>query len=359
MKHINVCTSKTYDVIVGNGLICNAASYLQKVIAGKRIAIISDSNVWSVYGENLQNSLEACGYSIAYYVIPPGEQSKNGDTYLRILNFCAESKLTRKDCIIALGGGVVGDIAGFVSATYLRGISYVQIPTSLLAMVDSSVGGKTAINLPTGKNLAGAFYQPNLVLCDLQALNTLPDEVFRDGCAEVIKYGILFDTELFDHLYQFGCKFDREYVITRCIELKKDVVEHDERDLGDRQLLNLGHTLGHSIETLSNYSISHGKAVAIGINLISAGAASEGICSAEAFSRIHAILEKFGLPTKTSYPAQLLLDAAMHDKKLGSKALSFILPTTIGKCVIYPYPIENLESFIKAGLTYADHCISR
>ena len=187
---------------------------------------------------------------------------------MELLNFLAENKLTRSDALIALGGGVVGDLTGFAAATYLRGIDYIQIPTTLLAAVDSSVGGKTAIDLPSGKNLVGAFYQPKLVLCDTDTLNTLPEDIFRDGCAEVIKYGVLYDAELFAHLDESGLSFDREAVIARCVELKRDVVAEDEFDRGKRQKLNLGHTIGHGIEACSGYGISHGKAVAMGMTII-------------------------------------------------------------------------------------------
>lgn len=358
MKRITVCSSKTYDVIVDEGIINNAGYYVKGITKGDKIAVISDSNVWPIYGNQLLCSLKNTGYDIISYIIPAGELSKNGSHYLEILNFLAENQLTRKDSIIALGGGVVGDLAGFIAATYLRGISLVQIPTSLLAMVDSSVGGKTAINLPSGKNLAGAFYHPALVLCDLQALKSLPEDIFLEGCAEIIKYSILFDEELFNHLNQKGRFFDRGYVIPRCIELKRDVVARDELDFAERQLLNLGHTLGHSIEANSNYTIPHGKAVAIGISLITACSVAAEVCEEDLFSEICGILTKFSLPTTTSYDVNSLAGAALRDKKRGNSALTFILPHAIGKCAIHTYSIEELETFIKAGLCYADHHIS-
>ena len=359
MKTVTVSTSKTYQIHIDNNLICHVGKYLHSIAKGKKVMILSDSNVWPIYGEVAERSLFDNGFTVGHYVIPAGEKSKSGENYLTILNFLAENQLTRTDCIIALGGGVVGDLAGFVSATYLRGVAFVQIPTSLLAMVDSSVGGKTAIDLPAGKNLAGAFYQPNLVLCDLNALDTLPEDVFLDGCAEVIKYGILFDRALFQHLDESGPNFDREYTITRCIELKRDIVNRDEKDLGERQLLNLGHTLGHSVEANSRYAISHGKAVAIGTNLIAASAVSAGFCTEAIFCKINSILQKFGLPVTTTYSPQSLADMALQDKKRAGNTLSLIIPTEIGKCVIHPYPIDDLQTFIKAGLTYADQSTSR
>lgn len=359
MSIVTVTASKTYQIHIGSELIKNTGTYMKTLIKGNHVVIISDSNVWPIYGKCIADSIEHAGYSVLNYVIPAGENSKNTDNYLKILHYLAEMQITRADCILALGGGVVGDLAGFVAATYLRGISFVQIPTSLLAMVDSSVGGKTAIDLPAGKNLVGAFYQPDLVLCDLDTLNTLPHDIFIDGCAEIIKCGILFDAKLFFHLSQLGGQFDREYVIARCVELKRDIIVQDERDMGERQLLNLGHTIGHSIEANSHYSISHGKAVAIGTNLIAASAAASGMCDENTHRKIQQILLEFGLPVMTSYSAAELMDGALQDKKRSSDTISLILPKEIGKCVIYPYPIETLESFIKAGLIYADHSLPR
>ena len=183
MNRITVSASKTYDICIGTDLLSSIGSHIPKKV--NSVVIISDSNVWPLYGKTITESIEAAGYQVNNFVFPAGEASKNGQTYLNILNFLAETKLTRSDLLIALGGGVVGDMTGFVAATYLRGISFIQVPTTLLAMVDSSVGGKTAIDLPTGKNLVGAFYQPDAVICDVSVLSTLPSDIFRDGCAEV------------------------------------------------------------------------------------------------------------------------------------------------------------------------------
>lgn len=359
MNTVTVNASKSYKIHIGCDLIPHIGQHLSTMAKVRKVMILSDSNVWPIYGNVAVESLADNGYSVCHYVIPAGEPSKSGENYLHILNFLAENQLTRTDCIIALGGGVVGDLAGFVAASYLRGISYIQVPTSLLAMVDSSVGGKTAIDLPAGKNLAGAFYQPNLVLCDLSALQTLPNDIFLDGCAEVIKYGILFDTALFSHLMEFGPDFDREYVVTRCVELKRDIVNRDEKDLGERQLLNLGHTLGHSIEANSNYSVSHGKAVAIGTNLIAACTVAANLCDEITFTKIKNILQKFGLPIATTYSAQEIAEAAFRDKKRSADTISLVIPKNIGECIIYPYLVNDLETYIKAGLVYANQGNSR
>ena len=345
MNRIRVNTSKKYDIVIGNGLLRKAGKYLSEILPGNaKLAIISDSNVWPIYGETVKKSLLQNGYAVAEFVFPAGEASKNSDTYLQILNFLAENHITRTDAVIALGGGVTGDMAGFAAATFLRGIRYIQMPTSLLAMVDSSVGGKTAIDLPAGKNLLGAFHQPAMVLCDTDALITLPDSIFCDGCAEVIKYGILFDTELFSHLEEHGLDFDRNAVISRCVELKRDVVCADEFDTGLRQKLNLGHTIGHGIELKSNFSVTHGQAVAIGMAIVSKAGCKE------IYPRVTALLKKFGLPYSTAFTAKALAECALSDKKRTGGTINLIIPKTIGDCAIVPMPVSQVESFIEEGL---------
>ena len=350
MKTITVNASKEYQVVIGQHLLDELGTYLLGLKKKGKAAIISDSNVFPLYGKTVETSLQKSGFQTIIYTFPAGESSKNGKTYLDILNFLAENKLTRSDCIIALGGGVVGDMTGFAAATYLRGVSYIQVPTSLLAMVDSSVGGKTAFDLSAGKNLVGAFYQPDLVLCDINVLNTLPADIFRDGCAEVIKYGILYDSALFQHLNQNGLNFDREMVISRCVELKRNVVMEDEFDTGARQKLNLGHTVGHGIEAQSNFTISHGQAVAIGMSIVGKASASLGICSWELHEQIDAILQKFALPTTTVYSASALYASSLSDKKRSGDIVNLIVPVALGNCIIYPTPVSELEAFIEAGL---------
>ncbi len=345
MKTIDVNASQSYQVHIGEGLLKNLGAYLLGVLQQPcKTVIISDSNVFPIYGKEAQKSLENAGFSVLNYTFSAGEASKNATVYLEILNFLAENYLTRTDAIIALGGGVVGDMTGFVAATYLRGISYIQIPTSLLAMVDSSVGGKTAIDLAVGKNLVGAFYQPKMVLCDLDCLNTLPAPIFSDGCAEVIKYGVLYDEKLFSHLENYGLKFDRESVISRCVELKRNVVAEDEFDTGARMKLNLGHTIGHGIEAQSNFSISHGQAVAIGMMIVSKAGCGK------IYNRLKTVLEAFSLPTETNFNAKDLYCSALSDKKRAGGTVNLIIPDRIGSCSIVPMPVERLESFIEEGL---------
>lgn len=342
MKEIQVTASKSYTVTIGSGILRHIATKMPP--CATKICIVSDSNVWPLYGETVTESLCAKKFSVYHFVFSAGENSKNAENYLKLLNFLAENQLTRTDCIIALGGGVVGDLAGFAAATYLRGIPYIQIPTTLLAMVDSSVGGKTGIDLSAGKNLAGAFYHPTAVLCDTDTLATLPVEIFRDGCAEVIKYGILYDPALFAHLEEKGLDFDRESAIARCVELKRDVVREDEFDTGARMKLNLGHTMGHAIEICSNYAISHGQAVAIGTAIVSRAAKCPDA------DRITALLEAFGLPIATEFSAEALAQAALSDKKRSGSTVNLIIPKAIGDCTIVPTPIEKLKTFIEEGL---------
>ena len=344
MKTVTVSASRTYDILIGSGLLDQLGTQARKLGKAQTVCLVSESTVYPLFGERTVHSLEGAGFTVVSFVFPAGEESKNPGTYLELLNFLAEHRLTRSDLIVALGGGVTGDLAGFAAATYLRGIRFIQVPTTLLAAVDSSVGGKTAIDLPAGKNLVGAFCQPSLVLCDTDTLKTLPREIFRDGCAEVIKYGILYDPTLFSHLEQRGLDFDREYVITRCVELKRDVVMEDEFDTGARMKLNLGHTIGHGVEAKSNFTLSHGKYVAIGMAIVSRA------CGCPDTPRILSILRQFGLPITTDDTAEEILSYALSDKKRSGDLVKLILPNAIGDCAIVPTPVDKLKSFIQAGL---------
>lgn len=350
MRTITVNASQKYQVFIGSDLIPQLGELMKELQLTGRAAIISDTNVWPLYGERVRESLCSAGFETTSFIFHAGEESKNTTTYLQILAFLSENQFTRTDTLIALGGGVVGDITGFAAATYLRGVPYIQIPTSLLAMVDSSVGGKTAIDLPVGKNLVGAFYQPKLVLCDISSLATLPNSIFRDGCAEIIKYGILYDAALFAHLASNGLAFDRETVIHRCIELKRDVVDEDEFDTGARQKLNLGHTIGHAVEAASQFKVSHGQAVAIGTGIIVRSAYKHKICSEQTALDVENVLKNFGLPVSTEFNATALFQNALSDKKRSGGFVNLIIPLAVGDCRICKTPVSELESFIKAGL---------
>ena len=343
MRTVPVKASRNYEVRIGSGLIATLGENIPP--KAKKVCIVSETNVWPLHGGAAVKSIEDAGYEVTSFVFPAGEESKCGATYLELVNFLAESRLTRTDCLVALGGGVVGDLTGFAAATFLRGVSFIQLPTTLLAAVDASVGGKTAIDLKNGKNLAGAFYQPRLVLCDLDTLDTLPDDIFADGCAEVIKYGVLYDPALFATLQEQGMDFDREAVITRCVELKRDVVAEDEFDTGARMKLNLGHTIGHGVEALSHFTLSHGKSVAIGMAIVARSACDDATRDA-----ILNILSRFGLPVDTSSTAAELYTCALSDKKRAGGTVSLIIPRAIGDCAIVPTPVGDVKAFIEKGL---------
>lgn len=281
MKTVTVNASRTYEILIGSGLLSQLGSRVKALGKVQTVCLVSETTVYPLFGTQAEQSLREAGFTVKTFVFPAGEASKCGDTYWKLLNFLIENHLTRTDLLVALGGGVVGDLTGFAAATFLRGIRFVQVPTTLLAAVDSSVGGKTAVDLPGGKNMVGAFWQPSLVLCDTDTLNTLPEDIFRDGCAEVLKYGVIFDRAFFDYLAQTGPDFDRETVIERCVILKRDVVDRDEFDTGARKLLNLGHTFGHGVEARSDFTLSHGKSVAIGMAIIARAAAKKGMLSQE------------------------------------------------------------------------------
>ena len=350
MITVNVEASKAYKVYIRAGLLEQAGEYAREILGGEKAAIVTDDTVDRLYAEKVEASLRTHGYEVVKFVIDSGEASKNAENYIALLNFLARQKVTRSDCVIALGGGVPGDLAGFAAATFLRGIAYMQIPTTLLAMVDSSVGGKTAIDLDAGKNLAGAFYQPNVVLCDPTALHTLPPQIFADGCAEVIKYGVILDAELFEWLKQ-PIQPQIERVIARCVQLKRDVVMQDEQDHGVRQLLNFGHTIGHAIEANSHFMISHGSAVAIGMCIAAEAAAKQGLCSEQCVLEIEQMVTRYHLPVQTEYTADQLCRAALSDKKRNGSSINLILPERIGHCCIRKIPVEELQNFIEAGIS--------
>lgn len=343
MKLVEVKASGSYCVKIGHGLLDTLGTELAALAAGN-VFVVTDTNVAPHYLERTENSLKSAGFSVISEIISAGEPSKNLENYEKLLRRMAAARLTRADTVVALGGGVTGDLAGFAAASYLRGIRLVQVPTTLLAMVDSSVGGKTAVDLPEGKNLVGAFHQPALVLCDLDTLDTLPQAVFREGCAEVIKTAILFDRPLFEDLKRDGLNFNRESVIARCVEHKRDIVAEDEFETGSRKLLNLGHTLGHAVEKCSGYAVAHGAAVAIGT-----AAMARAFCREDG-EEIHAVLQKFGLPLTTEFTPEELAEAALADKKRQGDTVTLVVPTAVGKCELCRLPVSELQSVFEAGM---------
>jgi len=350
MKTVEVSTGSKYNIVIGDGLLKDSGRMIREVTSAKTAAIVTDSVVDGLYSDTVRKSLEANGFETVKFVFPNGEKSKNINTYSDMLEFMAENRLTRSDCIVALGGGVVGDMAGFCAATYLRGISFVQIPTTLLACVDSSVGGKTAIDLKAGKNLAGAFYQPKLVICDYSTLSTLTDEIFADGMAETIKYGALFDGDFLNFLNENNARDNLEYIIEKCVTFKRDIVNVDETDRGVRGLLNFGHTIGHSIEKCSNFAVPHGSAVAIGMVLMSRGAYKSGITKADITDFLISLLKKYKLPVSTDFSADELFDVTLSDKKRSGDSITLVIPSEFGKCELYKTQINSLKCIIEKGL---------
>lgn len=349
MIEIPVRTSRSYTVKLAPGLLDRLGEETAPLVRGRTATLISDSNVSPLYADRVKVSLEKAGFRVCSCIIPAGENYKNGMSYLALLEFLAEQQMTRSDCLIALGGGVIGDLTGFTAATYLRGIDFIQVPTTLLAAVDASVGGKTAIDLKAGKNLAGAFYQPKGVFFDPDTLKTLPPDIFSDGCAEVIKYGMIGDAALLDDLAQGIVTTD---IIARCIAQKRDYVEQDEFDTGVRQFLNLGHTFGHGIEGCSHYQISHGKAVSIGMVLAARCAIAAGLCPVSVLPRLIALLEKYDLPTETDYSTEELLAKMLSDKKRTGDEIALILPIDWGASIRKILPVSELKHWMERG-----HCL--
>ena len=350
MRSVTVKTSATYEVLIGSGLLQKAGEAVKKVISPCKAAIVTDSTVVHLYEETVRKSLTEAGFSVCTFVFPAGEASKNMHTLSHLLEFLAKEEMTRTDMIVALGGGVTGDLAGFGAAVYLRGISFVQIPTTFLAAIDSSVGGKTAVDLEAGKNLAGAFYQPKLVLCDTDVLQTLPEVVFADGIAEALKYGVLGDAALFEKIAGGDFRQDLEEIIETCVSMKRDVVEEDEFDTGKRQLLNLGHTFGHAIEQKSHFQMTHGHAVAIGMHLIAKAAEAKGIAEKGTAAAIAKALEQNQLPKETEFSPAEVAEGTLRDKKRRGGTIRFVFPKKIGACEIVKIPVEEVEALAKMAM---------
>ena len=354
IQTIHVRTDPEYDVVIGPGLLQECGSRLRGAVPLCHMAVVTDSNVAPLYLETVKSSLQEAGYQVSACVFPAGEGSKNFDTLSKILEFLAEEQLTRTDCVAALGGGVTGDMAGLAAALYLRGVKYVQLPTTLLSAVDSSVGGKTAIDLKAGKNLAGAFLQPSAVICDTDCLKTLPQDVFADGAAEALKTGVLCSEALFARM-EFGLRVSElEEIIAQCVAFKAGVVERDEKEQGERKLLNLGHTVGHAIEKCSDFRIPHGHAVAAGLAIMTRAAENLGWMTGESkrtleAERIESAVETLGLPSATKYPPAALAQAALRDKKRAGDSITIVVPSKIGRCELKTIPVTELQSIIEAG----------
>lgn len=346
MKIINVRTSRPYDVIIERDSLKKSGHLISDIIKSKKAVIITDDTVNKLYSGTLLNSLSENGIEASVFVFPHGEQSKNLTVLGKIFDFLCEKRITRSDFLIALGGGVVGDITGFAAASFLRGIEFIQIPTTLLAQVDSSVGGKTAIDIAGGKNLVGAFKQPALVICDSDTLHTLPQEELSCGMAEVIKYGMIRNEKLFEitetHNISNIHKVMDEIVYT-CIDIKRNIVENDEFDKGERMILNFGHTLGHAIEGWHNYkNYTHGMGVAVGMCMI-----TERFCTPKITERLKKCIESYKLPISTEAPLNELLPYCSTDKKCESDSISYIVCEKIGSAEIRRVSVSEFEKLME------------
>ena len=346
---VHIDTASPYDVLIGSGLLSSCGQTLiENGIRPCAAAIIADETVYSLYGETVRDSLLRAGFGCASFSFAPGEENKTPHTLIEILEFLGENDFSRSDIVVALGGGVTGDVAGFAAAVYMRGIRCVQLPTTLLAAVDSSAGGKTAVDLKSGKNLAGCFCQPALVLTDTDVLTSLPEKLLREGAAEIIKYGLLYSEELFDKMCAPDWRRDVASVVRKCVSMKRDAVTGDERDLGKRRLLNLGHTFAHAIETASAYRVSHGEAVAIGLVLASA------LGNPEVARRVIECNRANSLPVRTDFNAEILAKAALRDKKRRGDSLSFIIPERVGLCREVSFPVSEAVSVFERALREAE-----
>lgn len=350
MTVIQVNTKPYYSVRIENDLLKDIGRLVSYYLRGK-VFLLTDKNVDHYYGEEMITSLASEGIVVEKYVVEGGEESKSLSCYGEILEKMAELNFHRNDSLVAFGGGVVGDLGGFVAATFQRGIDYIQIPTTLLAAVDSSVGGKTAINLKAGKNLAGAFKQPKIVYCDPKLFKTMERTRFSDGIAESIKYGILRDPELF-YLFEQPLQRDEERIssiVEKCVGHKAEVVERDEFEKGERQFLNLGHTIGHAIEKCSDFNISHGHAVAIGMAIMARACAHLGILQEEEKDKILSVLQKNDLPLECEYSSEELFQQVYRDKKVQGEEITIVEIKAIGHCRLHKMPIKEFKKYIEKG----------
>lgn len=350
MQTVMVNASTAYPVHIGGGLLERAGELIAGATRSRTCAVMTDSTVESLYAPQVCRSLQEAGFRVCLHAFPAGERNKNLTSYGGMLEFLAENRLTRSDFVVALGGGVVGDMAGFAAATYQRGIDFVQIPTTFLAAVDSSVGGKTAIDLAAGKNLAGAFHQPRLVLCDTDAFRTLPPETFADGMAETIKHGFIADKSFYSFLMTEDVHSHIGDVVRRNVEIKAAVVHADEFERGARKLLNFGHTLGHAIEKCSGYTVSHGYAVAAGMVLAARAGEKMDVSPAGTLDAVMAACRRFGLPVECPYTAGELYAAATGDKKRDGGSIDVVMLEEIGKAKTVRLDMEGLRFFTECAL---------
>ena len=343
MEKLTVAVNLPYDVLLGQGLLAEAGRLTAQAVQGRHVMIVSDDGVAPLYLAAAKASFVSAGFQADTFVFPQGENHKTLQTVEALLLAADRAGLTRTDLFAALGGGLTGDLTGLAAALYLRGIDFIQLPTTLLAMVDASVGGKTAVNLAAGKNLCGAFYQPRLVICDPTTLSTLSPALYAEGMAEVIKYGAICDAGLLDRI---AASADMNTIIADCIRIKADLVCQDEHDRGQRQLLNLGHTFGHALEKLSGFAIYHGEGVAVGMLIAAFAAEQNGLCAPGVYAALRGLLTAKALPVSTPFTARQIAKNARNDKKRKGDSITLVLPVRRGQSILHPLPIDQLATFI-------------
>lgn len=345
MKTLRIATAKPYDVLIGNKILADVGQIIKHIDNYPKVAIITDDIVGALYGKDLTKNLNDEGIDVHSFVFPNGERSKNIEVLGEIYSFLIRQQISRSDLIIALGGGVVGDLAGFAASSYLWGLDYIQIPTTLIAQTDSSVGVKTAVNLKHGKNLMGLFYQPRLVICDVSLLKE--PFLIREGISEVIKYALLADRELFELLERGELNERLEEVVARCVKIKGIFVSQDERDQGKRKLLNLGHTIGHGIEKNSGYKVPHGIAVGIGMAIMLSACVNNGLLDKKVYERYLRLLKKFDLPTSYKDTSlEELTKEAISDKKRSGNDINIVICKDIGNCEVKKIRMDELFHFL-------------
>jgi 3-dehydroquinate synthase len=359
MIPLTINTHHPYTVISEAGALANLGAISANIIKPCKICVVTEDNVDILYSDTVTASLEAAGFYVHKLVFAPGEHTKSLISVGILLDFLAEKEFTRTDVVLALGGGVMGDLSGFAASVYLRGIRYIQVPTTFLAAVDSSVGGKTGVNLASGKNLAGTFWQPTLVVFDPMTMDTLAEPMILDGLAETIKCGMIADKNLFDFLENApwnGLPVGQPLYdfVQRCavgaIGVKQKLVEEDEKDLGQRQLLNFGHTIGHAIELSSRYTVSHGHAVAKGMVIVTRAAMVKGWSQEDCLTPLLNTLNKFGFPLDVPYPAKTLAEIALRDKKRKGKTITLVIPIRQGEGALRSIDVDELTALIEMGL---------
>lgn len=350
MTSLSVKASAPYDVVIGPGCLARAGEEAAKIFSpGTRAVVVTDSNVQPLYAETVLASLEQAGFPAGLCVFPAGEEHKRLASVETIYSAFAKHGLTRSDFAVALGGGVTGDMAGFAAATWLRGIRFVQMPTTLLAMIDSSIGGKTGVDLPQGKNLIGAFHQPSRVVIDPDTLSTLPPHFFADGMGEAIKHGCIASRPLFDFLRGTDARREPERLIRENLLVKRAAVESDEFDNGARMKLNFGHTFGHALETLHGYrGLSHGEAVGIGMVMMTRCGEKAGLTEPGTADEISALLRQYGLPVWDGADPGALVQAAMADKKNRGGVIQLVMLRRIGESYLYPADRSRLAELAEA-----------